>query len=68
MKSKKTTITVLVVLIAILSFIAAFTGVYYSWSENLLKFTTVRGQTIEILNYGIYKYNSNSLVAEGGVA
>jgi hypothetical protein len=68
LKSRKKTITVLVLLIAVLSFITAFTGVFYSWSEKLLEFTTVRGQTIEILNYGIYKYNSNALVAEGGVA
>lgn len=68
MKSKKNPITVLVLLIAVLSFIAAYTGVFHSFGGDLLKFTTVRGQTIEIMDYGIYKYNSSSLVAEGGVA
>lgn len=68
MKSNKTTITILVFLIAVLSFIAAFTGVFYSLGGEIVEVTTIRGQTLEIMKSGIYKYNSYSLVTEGGTA
>jgi hypothetical protein len=61
----KKAVTLSVMLVALLSIVAAGTGVLYGWSDESVTFTTVRGQSLDIMDYGIYRYNSVSLVAEG---
>jgi hypothetical protein len=66
MRNKKT-ITVLVVLIAILAFIASAIGVFSGQNEAVVErqYQSIHGENIMLYGKGIYKNDSVSLAAQG---
>lgn len=53
------------VLVAVLAAIASAAGVFLRGDLATEPFTTVRGETVEVVTDGIYRYNPEGIVAEG---
>ncbi|MFO8062757.1 MAG: hypothetical protein R6U31_07525 [bacterium] len=64
MKHKKT-LLILVILITILSGIAALTGVMSNEGEESHKYESIRGETVEIYGRGIYEHMSKEVAIQG---
>jgi hypothetical protein len=55
---QQTALSWLVPLVAVLALVAAGSGLFTPSDGNLISFTTVRGETIEIWGQGLYKYDT----------
>lgn len=64
MKHKKT-ITVLVVCIILASGIAAATGIFSGGGTGPFDYKTIRGETVKIHGYGLYKHMSADVAVQG---
>ncbi|MBC7960740.1 MAG: hypothetical protein H7X94_12830, partial [Vallitaleaceae bacterium] len=64
MKSKKT-ITVLVLIIAILSLIASIMGIFSNGGTGAYTIESFRGEMVKIYGLGLYKIDSVSVAAQG---
>jgi hypothetical protein len=53
------------ILVAVLAAVASAAGVFLRGDLTTEPFTTVRGETIEVVTDGVYRYNSEGVVAEG---
>lgn len=61
----KGTITVLVVLMVVMSFIASSTGIFSNEEKGLKEFTSIHGQEIELYGKGIYHNMSSDVAVQG---
>ena len=64
MKNKRT-ITILVILMIIMSFIASSTGIFSNTEKGLKEFTSIHGQVIELYGKGIYHNMSADVAIQG---
>jgi hypothetical protein len=55
---QQTALSWLVPLVAVLALVAAGSGLFTPSDGNLISFTTVRGETVEIWGQGLYKYDT----------
>lgn len=62
---QKTLITTLVILIAILSGLAAATGIFSSGGEGEYTYTSIRGESVVIYGKGIYGHMSADVAIQG---
>jgi hypothetical protein len=58
-------VVILGVVVASLAGIAAAAGVFLRGDLSTFPFTTVRGEAIDVVADGVYRYNADSIVAEG---
>lgn len=59
------TVTILVVLICVLSGIAASIGIYSQSGDGKFEYQSIRGETVEIHGIGIYKHMSAEVAPQG---
>jgi len=62
---EKNTISVLVVLIALLSALTAGFGIFSDFGPGVFEYETIRGQTIDIYGKGIYQHMSADVAIQG---
>jgi len=65
MTIKKSTITVLTLIIIVLALIATITGIFSDRGRETTDFVTIRGEQVKFRTTGIYKYNPDWYVTEG---
>ena len=61
----RNTITTLVILIAILSAVAAATGIFSNKGEGRYTYTSIRGEDVSIYGKGIYRHMSADVAIQG---
>lgn len=62
---KESTITILVILIAFISSIAAGFGIFSDFGSGVFDYESIRGKTIEIYGKGIYQHMSADVAVQG---
>jgi len=63
--NKENTVTVMVILIALISAVAAGFGIFYDSGSGVYEYESIRGQIVEIYGKGLYRHMSADVAIQG---